>query len=151
MILASFRRFWAVAARRNSSFALLLRGTSQAQSVELENAFEVREQHFYLLPLATRGQIGIGLGDVASEVTSTLVDRAQDLARALLGTAAWLERTGVAVVLARAVTELPVIVRHAGRGEHLTAWAAIDVGPGVVGEVTARGEDAVGAHTLLPH
>jgi hypothetical protein len=41
--MASLRRFWPVAAIRNSSFAPL--GPSQAQARDPEDALQVREQH----------------------------------------------------------------------------------------------------------
>jgi hypothetical protein len=49
MSFASFLRFWAVAANRNSSLAPL----AEAQSVEPEDAFQMSEQHLDLLSFAT--------------------------------------------------------------------------------------------------
>lgn len=48
--------------------------TSQAQAIHSENALEVREQHFDLLSLAARDQIGVGRGDIAGELPGALVN-----------------------------------------------------------------------------
>jgi hypothetical protein len=64
--LAILRRFWAVAARRK--FALRSVRSAEAQAIQLEDPLEVREQHFDLLPLGARGEIGVGLRQVASHV-----------------------------------------------------------------------------------
>jgi hypothetical protein len=61
--LASFRRFWAVAARWNSSRTPL--GPRNRSSVKLQDALEVGEQHLDLFALAARGLVGLGLGDLA--------------------------------------------------------------------------------------
>ena len=50
MSFASFRRFWAVAANRNSSLAPL--GPRRAQSIEPEDALQMSEEHLYLLSFA---------------------------------------------------------------------------------------------------
>jgi hypothetical protein len=49
-------------------------GTSQAEPAEVQDAFEVGEEHLHLLPLPPGGQVGVGLGDVASDVPGPLVD-----------------------------------------------------------------------------
>jgi hypothetical protein len=54
---ASFRRFKAVAARSNSPRA---RWTSQPEPVEAQDALQVREQHFDLLPFTARSDISTG-------------------------------------------------------------------------------------------
>ena len=48
--------------------------TSQAQAIHSEDALEVREQHFDLLALAARDEIGVGGGDIAGEIPGALVD-----------------------------------------------------------------------------
>ena len=48
--------------------------TSQAQAIHPEDALEVREQHFDLLALTARDQIGVGRGDIAGKITGALVD-----------------------------------------------------------------------------
>jgi hypothetical protein len=48
-ILASLRRFCAIAASKNSSFAP--RRAALSQAIEFEDALEMREQHLDLLPL----------------------------------------------------------------------------------------------------
>ncbi len=76
------RRFWAMAARWNSSRAP--NGPRSPQPVEPQNAFEVHEHHLDLFSLIARGLVGIGLGDLASEVARPFVDRAQHLAAGAL-------------------------------------------------------------------
>lgn len=80
-------------------------GTSQAQAIHPEDALEAREQHFDLLPLAARDQIGVGRGDIAGDIAGALVDGTQDLARGLHRAAARLESAGVTVELAGAVAQ----------------------------------------------
>jgi hypothetical protein len=50
MSFASFRRFWAVAAKRNSSFGSAR--PARAQSVEPEDALQVSKEHLDLLSFA---------------------------------------------------------------------------------------------------
>ena len=69
---ASLRRFWAVAARRNSSRAPV--GPSQSKPIELENAFEMGEQHLDLLAQSARHVALPRLGDRTRHVTRALVD-----------------------------------------------------------------------------
>ena len=80
-------------------------GTTQAQAVQLEDALEMGEQHFDLLPLAARHEVGVGVGDVARHIARALVDRAHDLAGGHFGRAALLERTGLTVLLARPMAD----------------------------------------------
>src|SRR5690348_3170890 len=124
MSLASFRRFWAGGGEEE--LVLCAAGPSQSQPVELQDALQVREQHLDLLPLAPRGLVGRGCGDVASEIARPFVDRARHLARGRLRAAPGLERTGVAVVLAGAIEQRRPVVHHrALGGEHLAAWAEV--------------------------
>lgn len=44
--------------------------TAQAQSIELQNAFEVREQHLDPLSPTAWSNVGVVGGDVAGEVAS---------------------------------------------------------------------------------
>ncbi len=71
-----------MAARWNSSRAP--NGPRSPQPVEPQNAFEVHEHHLDLFSLIARGLVGIGLGDLASEVARPFVDRAQHLAAGAL-------------------------------------------------------------------
>jgi hypothetical protein len=59
--------------------------TAQSQAIEAQDALQVGEQHLDFLPLPPRAAIGVGLGDVAGQVTSSFVDAARNLARRLLG------------------------------------------------------------------
>src|SRR3546814_2147418 len=43
-------------------------GSAKAQSVKLQDALEVREQHLDLLSLAARGDVSIGEGEIARHV-----------------------------------------------------------------------------------
>ena len=60
------------------------RETTQSQSVEFENAFEVGKQH---LTLSARFLEGIGWGYLASNVTGALMNAAGNLARRRIRTA----------------------------------------------------------------
>jgi len=46
------------------------------------------EQHLDFLPLAARGFVRLGLGDVAGEVACAFMDRAQNVAGGALGSSA---------------------------------------------------------------
>jgi hypothetical protein len=107
---------------------------------------------------AARSQIGIGIGDVAGEVTRAFMGRAQNLAGRSVGAAPGIHWAGVAVMLARPVTD-QVVFRHTGPRrlepprvvlEDLSGGAAIGVAGMVVGEVLAR-EGAVGALGFVEH
>jgi hypothetical protein len=56
MSFASFRRFWVVAANRNSSLAPR---PAPAQSVELQDALQMSEEHLDPLSLAARDRVGL--------------------------------------------------------------------------------------------
>ena len=71
----------------------------------------MREQHLNLLPLAARGLVGLGLGDVAGQVARAFMDRAQNLAGRCIGAAARFQRAWPAVARAGTVTD-QVVVWH---------------------------------------
>src|SRR5262245_43395640 len=48
--------------------------TSQPEPVEAQDALQVREQHFDLLPFTARPDIGVGLRDIARKVSGLFVD-----------------------------------------------------------------------------
>ena len=48
--------------------------TSQPEPIEAQDALQVREQHFDFLPFTARPDIGIGLRDVARNVSALFVD-----------------------------------------------------------------------------
>lgn len=50
--------------------------TSRAQTIYSEDALELSEQHFDLLALTARNQIGVGCDNLVSKITGALVDRA---------------------------------------------------------------------------
>jgi hypothetical protein len=64
----------------------------------------VREQHFDLLSLSPRRDIGVRGGDIARHVAGAFVEGTQDLASGRARTATWLQRTRVAIQLARTVS-----------------------------------------------
>lgn len=72
--LASFLRFWAAAARWNSSRAPF--GPRSRKPIQLQDALEVGEQQLDLLALPPRGPAFLGSGDVARHLARALVDRA---------------------------------------------------------------------------
>src|ERR1700689_1684186 len=47
---------------------------SQPKAIEAQDALQVREQHFDLLPFTARPDIGVGLRDVARDVSGLFVD-----------------------------------------------------------------------------
>ena len=61
-----------MAAKRNSSRAP--KGPLSPEAIEAQDALQVREQHFDLLPFTARLDIGIGLRDVARNVSGLFVD-----------------------------------------------------------------------------
>src|SRR5260370_9446378 len=86
---------------------------AQPQSVELQDAFEMREQHLNLLPLAARGLVRLGLDDVTGEFACAFMDRAQNLAGRCIVAAARFQRAWPAVARAGPVTD-QVVVWHTG-------------------------------------
>src|SRR5665213_1448633 len=122
--LAILRRFWAVAARRNSSWAA---GASQSQPIESEDAFEVGEQHLDLLPLAARYDVSVRLGDVPRSVASGFIDGARYFARGGIGTATGFQIAGIAGVLAGAIDQCRIIVHQRARRRHRLPTGA-DIG-----------------------
>jgi hypothetical protein len=67
----SLRRFWAVAASRNSSDA-------QPQPGQLQVWIEVSEQHLDLLPLAAGLSVGGRIAQSSRVVAGVLVEQAHD-------------------------------------------------------------------------
>jgi hypothetical protein len=55
-------------------FVLSTKWTSQPEPIEAQDAIQMREQHFDLLPFTARPDIGIGLSDVARNVSGLFVD-----------------------------------------------------------------------------
>src|SRR3546814_2819459 len=86
-------------------------GSAKAQSVKLQDALEVREQHLDLLSLAARGDVSIGEGEIARHVTCTFVNRARDLAGGLAWTAVLLECASITVALGCPVSKEAVLIR----------------------------------------
>jgi hypothetical protein len=46
----------------------------QPEAVEAQDALELREEHFDLLPFTPRRHVSVGLGDFARNVSSLFVD-----------------------------------------------------------------------------
>ena len=59
---------------RQVELVLCTVGTSKAQAIELEDAFEMGEQHLDLFSLAPGRDIGIGLGEVPCQVARAFMD-----------------------------------------------------------------------------
>jgi len=49
-------------------------GASQPEAIEAQDALQVREQHLDLLPFTARRHVGLGLGDVARNVSGLFMD-----------------------------------------------------------------------------
>lgn len=101
------------------------------------------KQHLDLLPLASRGDVGIGGGDVARYVAGALGDRAQKVAGRFFRTAARLQGAGFAVALARPVAHeaftIDAVAWHregaAELPKFLTARADVEIATMIIGEV----------------
>src|SRR5580704_132662 len=78
MSFASLLRFWAVAAKRNSSFCSVW--AALAQSIGPEDALQMSEEHPDLLSLPARDHVGLGLCDCERLVASGFMNGARDLA-----------------------------------------------------------------------
>jgi hypothetical protein len=59
MSFASFRRLWAVAAKKELIFSS--GWTAEAQSTKPEDALQMSEEHLDLLSFSTRDGVGLGL------------------------------------------------------------------------------------------
>jgi hypothetical protein len=68
--------------------------------MELEDAFEVREQHLNLLAGIARRHISIGLGDFACPITGMFMDGSQDFPSRFFRAATRSERAEVTILLA---------------------------------------------------
>src|SRR5262249_33448220 len=132
--------------------------SAQPQSVELQDALEMREQHLDFLPLAARGLVRLGLGDVAGQVACAFMDRAQNLARRCIGAAARLQWAWPAVVRAGPVTD-QIVIWHTGPWRRKPSAVVLEGFPGratvsvtgvIVGELVAR-EGSVGALGFVEH
>src|SRR6478735_6912783 len=131
---------------------------TQTQSVELQDALEVREQHLDFLSLATRRDVGVSGGDVAGQVASPFMDRAGDLARRHVGRTAFPQAAAAAVLLSRAIADEAVLADIAPGGREvavpgakaLAARADVAVVVMVAGEGIAF-ERAVAAGRLVEH
>ena len=138
---ASLRRFWAAAARWNSSRAPF--GPRSRRRSSLRMRLRCANSISTFFRCAARGDVGVGGGDVAGHVAGALVDRAQDLAGRRVRAAARLESAGVAVELAGAVAHQPVLIDERARHpvdllalpQLLAARTGVEIAPVVVGEV----------------
>src|SRR5207248_4914064 len=83
--------------------------------VELQDAFEVGEQHLDLFALTARGPVRLGLGNVARHIASALVDGARDLAGGCLRTALRFQGTRLAIQLAGAIAHHAVLIDERAR------------------------------------
>jgi hypothetical protein len=79
-------RDWHWGGRQLGEFAEVLSGSrqvefvasaaraAQSEPIELQDAFQMCEQHFDLFALVARGLVGLSLGDVASQVAGAFMD-----------------------------------------------------------------------------
>ena len=77
--------------------------SAQPQAAKAQDAFQVRELHFDLLPVAAGLLVELGGRDGAGHVTGGLVYRARDLAGRPFWTAPSLEHAGAAVIHGREI------------------------------------------------
>src|ERR1700694_1742227 len=73
--------------------------SAQPQARQMQDAFEVREQHLHLLSILARLLVKAGLGDGTSSISCRFVDAAMNLSNRRLGTAAGLHRATRAIGL----------------------------------------------------
>ena len=74
--------------------------TSQSETVELQNAFEMSKDHFHVLSLTARAVVFRRLRNTPRFVTRSFMDAAGDLAEWCVRTAAIFHPTALAVELA---------------------------------------------------
>jgi hypothetical protein len=89
----------------SKELVLSTKWTSQPEPIEAQDALQMHEQHFDLLPFTARPDIGIGLRDVARNVSGLFVDRTRDLAGRHFRTTPRLQFASIAVILAGAVEQ----------------------------------------------
>jgi hypothetical protein len=70
----SFASFPVLGGGSQEEFVPSATWTSQPEPVQAQDALEVREQHFDLLPFTARPDIGVGLRDIARNVPGLFVD-----------------------------------------------------------------------------
>jgi hypothetical protein len=70
----SFASFPVLGGGSQEEFVPSATWTSQPEPVQAQDALEVREQHFDLLPFTARPDIGVGLRDIARNVSGFFVD-----------------------------------------------------------------------------
>ena len=73
-------------------------GSSEAEAIETDDAFEVCKQHLDLLPGVARRDIGVGCGDVAGSLTRILMPRPGNLPGGLVGRTSGLQRARGAIL-----------------------------------------------------
>ena len=95
--------------------------SAQPQASQVQDAFEVCEQHLDFLSIFARLPVKTGLGDVASHIARSFMDAARDLADRCTRAAARLQRTCRAIGLARTIDDgvgLVTWVRAVANGRH---------------------------------
>ena len=135
------RRFWAVAARWNWSFAPF--GPRRRNRSSFNIRLRCTNSIFHLLPLPSRGDIGVGCGDGTRHIAGTFMDGTHDLANGRFRATLRLERAGITVYFAGTVTDEAIFVGIVSRhgkvlvklSEFLAARTGISVFLIIEGEV----------------
>ena len=118
-------------------------GSSEAEAVEADDAFEMCKQHLDPLPGVARRDIGVGSGDVAGALARRLMPRSCDLSGGLVGRTSGLQGAGSAILLpGKVLLEAVLAELRPACGDvppvgpqRLTARTTIFVGLTIVGEV----------------
>ena len=130
----------------------LVAGAGQAPQSEpdhREDMLGLAEEPFDLLAFRARRRVSLGLHQGTGMVACRLVQLARDPARRCVGTAFRLQRTGIAITLARAIAIGVVGMAPAGGRQGLAAGTDVAVARRVVDEVGPR-EGAIVAFALVP-
>jgi hypothetical protein len=132
---ASRRRFWAMAARTNSSWAP--RGPRSRSRPSRRMRFKCANRISIFLR-SCRDRSTFGISKRPGNVSGMLMDVARDLARRFFWAALRFEWTYIAVELAGAIQKCLALVYGAARSKPLSARAVVDVAGRIISKVAAR-------------
>ena len=122
---------------------------SQSEANHREDVLGLAKEPFDLLALGAGDPIGLGLHQGTGSIACRLVRVARDPACRCIGAAFRLQRTGIAIILARDIAIGVVGVEPAGGPQGLVARADIEVTLLVIDEVGSR-EGAIVTFALVP-
>ena len=109
--------------------------TAKPKAVQLENAFEMGEQHLDPFAIAARSLEGFSAGQRTGNIASALVDAAWDFALGCLRAAPRLERARATIGGPCTIQKCLAIMDPACRAQQFALRADIDIAVGVEDEV----------------